>query len=489
MAWNKKSSRERIKSAIKESADIEVSDLKRETDLTKLPLNRAYRVHGVHIYVDIANAATLLSSDDTEGERSHKRYLRFLHVYQRVAHTVFRNLEVTKVDFQNQRLHLIVYKPYDDEKQRIAVAVSAANLLKQVVELANEIHAELADAKVCIGVESGQALAVCNGTRGDREPLFLGRPANDAAKLLAGGRRGIHLGVNARAVLGSSWKVVNPNDIPLTVENLAELADIAKLDVTAETLLDQWKKEVAATPLSTFSFSRPTPPLSALDIDVLTPPNSRRIDACSVIADIDGFTAFVARHAEAGTDATAVQVLHVIRKELRDTLNEFCGKKVRYVGDCLQGVLALGDRETKAAESVSEAVLVAGAWRDVFGIVQEELPAAATLGLAIGVDFGPISLTRLGVKGGRDRCSAGRTVLRSVEAQEGCKGRQTALGSGALAVASSAVKGIFEDGSPVSDLTYDKVLATLEAEGERSVAQSPVMANVSPQHIPRAHAK
>ena len=111
MAWNKKTSRERIKAAIKESADVEVSDLTRETDLTTLPLNRAYRVQGAHIYVDISNAASLLSSDDSEGERSHKRYLRFLHVYQRVAHTVFRDLEVTKVDFQNQRLHFIVYKP------------------------------------------------------------------------------------------------------------------------------------------------------------------------------------------------------------------------------------------------------------------------------------------------------------------------------------------------------------------------------------------
>lgn len=489
MAWSKKASRERIKAAIKESNDVEVSDLTRETDLTRLPLNRAYRVQGAHIYVDISNAASLLSSDDSEGERSHKRYLRFLHVYQRVAHTVFRDLEVTKVDFQNQRLHFVVYKPYDDEKKRIAVAVSAADLLKQVIEQANEIHGELADAKVCVGVESGQALAVCNGTRGDREPLFLGRPANEAAKLLASGRRGIHLGADARAALGGSWKTTNPKDTPLTAENLTELADVARLGITVETLLKQWKEEVGATPLGTFSFSRPTPPLRSLDFETLTPSNSRRIDACSLIADIDAFTAFVARHADAGTEATTVQVLHVIRKELRDTLNEFGGKKVRYVGDCLQGVLALGDRETEPSESVSEAALVAGAWRDAFGVVQEELPAAATLGLAIGVDFGPISLTRLGVKGGRDRCSAGRAVLRSVEAQEACKGRETALGSGALAVASDAVKDIFDGGRKVSDLTYDKVLAALEAADERAVARSPVMAGISSQHIPRAHAR
>jgi hypothetical protein len=49
-------------------------------------------------------------------------------------------------------------------------------------------------AKVRIGIDSGKALAVNNGRRGHREPLFLGEPANQAAKRASGGEAtGIYL--------------------------------------------------------------------------------------------------------------------------------------------------------------------------------------------------------------------------------------------------------------------------------------------------------
>jgi class 3 adenylate cyclase len=57
-------------------------------------------------------------------------------------------------------------------------------------------------AKVRVGIDTGKALAANNGRRGHREPLFLGEPANIAAKRSGGGRtEGIYRTNRARAVI------------------------------------------------------------------------------------------------------------------------------------------------------------------------------------------------------------------------------------------------------------------------------------------------
>src|SRR5450631_2051592 len=203
MSWTKELSRTRVNEAITALKTVEVTELVRETDLSDLPLAKAYEVNGVHIYVEIPNAVSLLGG--SENERSHRTLLRFLHLYQRVAHVVFAESHAMKVDHQNQRLHLVVYKPYDDEQKRIQTAVAVANLLRDAILGANEHHDELPDAKVCVGIESGVTLAVNNGTRGDREPLFIGNAANLAPKLLGPTKEGLFLGDGARRALGGAW--------------------------------------------------------------------------------------------------------------------------------------------------------------------------------------------------------------------------------------------------------------------------------------------
>lgn len=86
MAWNRKKSVERIRDSIKSFPPISVTRLTRDANLNNLGLGDAYLVDGVHVYVDILNAGALLLSDKEEGERAHKRYLRLLHIYQRLAH-------------------------------------------------------------------------------------------------------------------------------------------------------------------------------------------------------------------------------------------------------------------------------------------------------------------------------------------------------------------------------------------------------------------
>ena len=483
MSWSKQLSRDRVKTAIDDLETVDVADLVRETNLTTIPLTRAYRVDGVHVYVEIPNALSLLGGGGTESERSHKKLLRFLHLYQRVAQVVFRASAATKVDYQNQRLHFVVYKPYDDEPKRIIAAVAVANLLRDVIVGANRQHEELADAKVCIGIESGLALAVNNGTRGDREPLFLGNAANLAPKLLGPAKEGLFLGDAARKALGGEWITPEYATLPLTSEQLAECVSRSDLDLTPAALLKTWEEELEGTPLVEFEFSRATPPLSSLDLDSLSPANSRRLEAIVIMADVDGFTRYVANALATDAAGDAVRLLHVIRKELRDVLADFGGRKIRYVGDCLVGVLAEGNaRGTDMTETVTKAVRCAAAMRDAFAVIQEALPEASTLGLGIGMELGPISITRLGIKGSMDRVMVGRAVLAAQEFQEKCSGKETALGKLAAGNAITGIAQLFARGLGVG-LTYNRVMACLDNENEEVAkkydAPRPALATVT----------
>ncbi|MCK8171536.1 hypothetical protein LXA16_17585, partial [Erwinia amylovora] len=67
----------------------------------------------------------------------------------------------------------------------------------------------------------------------------------------------------------------------------------------------------------------------------------------------------------------------------------------------------------------------------------------ATLGLAIGFEFGPMNATRLGMKGELIRCSVSRGVLGSEAEQMGCTGTETAIGETAYDAGTDAVSKIF----------------------------------------------
>jgi len=483
MAWNRETSRERIKKSIAQCQDIKITNYRSTTDFDSLGLERAVRVDGVHVYVDIVNAEAMLCSDNTESDRSHRRYLRFMHLFQRVAHGVLGKTDAIKVAFQNQRLHFVVCDPVGDEAKRLAVAVAIAQLLIDVIERGNELHAELADAEVAVGLDTGRTLAVRNGTRGERELLFLGNAANKAAHAVPK-RSGIAVADAAKNALG--WATSRPTKV-----EIAACQEKAGLRIKAETLVDQWKRELRDTPLQEFQFTRPMPPLKDLDFNILTPANSRHIECASVYADIDGYTAYVSAHINDDKKAEeAVRALHVIRKELRDTLNDLGGRKVRYIGDCLHGVIARGARETDEPGTVTDALLVAGAMRDAFGIAKKELKDVDELGLAIGVEFGPTTLTRLGVKGVRDRIAAGVAVGAAETAQRKCSGRETGLGTNALAVLANApktLKILFDSAGQAEDLGYNTVTIAAEVAGDRNATAAYTSPNPPSTEFPRAH--
>ena len=97
-------------------------------------------------------------------------------------------------------------------------------------------------AEVRIGIDTGKALAVNNGRRGHREPLFLGSPANHAAKRAGGGTRvGIYLTNEVRVAIGLS-KVPSEDATALNKAEIEISQKKASLGATVDEIVKQWKK-------------------------------------------------------------------------------------------------------------------------------------------------------------------------------------------------------------------------------------------------------
>jgi class 3 adenylate cyclase len=437
-----------VQSAINGVSDLTLGREVRSSLPANIGLKEARPLEGAHIYIDLANLTDLLRSADAESERVHQRVLRFLHLWMRAAGPIFDKYGAAKVDLQNHRLHLVV-PIQEDAAATVRRAVAIADAMERLVDNANGLHTDLADARVSIGIEYGGALVVQNGTRGDRELLFLGEPANRAAHLIKAGRAGIYLGAEARRVVGL------PGDISQPVNRATRRA--APLRVAEQEVSDEsvavWQRQIGATRLADFKFVRPHPPLSTLNLDTVTPGSSRRIEAAVIFADIDGYTAYVSKALkESQGREKAAQTLHVLRHVLRGVLREYGGLKVRYIGDCMVGLIAEGPNLSQAEASVVQAVRVAASLQAAFAQSIQMLKRRGILnrdlGLTVGIDYGPVTLTGIGLRGNRDQCCIGRAVLGAMEAQMACKTGETALGPGAAKASSEAVRALLPNGRP-----------------------------------------
>jgi class 3 adenylate cyclase len=472
--WNKDTASKRIDSRIAELPlnDIEVKEFVRDTDLTNLPRNVAYRINGVHLYADILNLVDMLHVTEVEGETCHRRTLRFLNLHYRAVHRILQRVDALFVDFHNQRLHSVVAKPYDSEMDRVHKAVAIGQLIIDVLAQTGE-DADHPAAKVRVGIDTGVALAVNNGRRGHREPLFLGEPANHAAKRACGGTQtGIFLTNKARAVIGLK-KAENEDAAALTLQEVNSSKERAKLGVGTDEIVKEWKDDLRNNPIGSFDFKGHTPPFSTLDIEELSVKNSRRQDAVTVYADLDGFTAYVARNITTDTAAKhVVRTLHVLRSELDAVLHtDFLGRKVRFIGDCVHGLAVEGTAQTTdESETISNMTLCTGGMRSSFNLALAKLKSngtdASSLGLAIGFEYGPMNVTRLGMKGELVRCSVSRGVLAAEREQSRCGSNETAIGATAYVGGSDAVRAVFGTARKRAGLDYDTAVQELSAKND-----------------------
>lgn len=127
---------------------------------------------------------------------------------------------------------------------------------------------------------------------------------------------------------------------------------------------------------------------------------------------------------------------------------------------------------TDEKETISNITLCAGGMRSSFDLALTKLKEygtdASSLGLAIGFEFGPMTVTRLGMKGELIRCSVSRGVLTAEREQSRCAGTETALGAIAYDKASDAVRSVFGASRKRSGLTYDVAVKELSEKNDSS---------------------
>jgi len=185
----------------------------------------------------------------------------------------------------------------------------------------------------------------------------------------------------------------------------------------------------------------------------------------------------VAKHIDS-TPEDIVRTLHVIRAELERVLtSDFGGRRIRFIGDCIHGLICEGTAHTTdEKETVSNSVLCAGGLRSSFEEALAKLAAenvdAEGLGLAIGFEFGPMTVTRLGIHGDRIRCSVSRGVLQSEEEQLRCNGTETAIGKSAYDKGSEGVRKTFGSTRKRANLDYNEAVEGLAEAGDSTAKSS-----------------
>lgn len=482
--WNYDRAKKRIDAQIDAVKDVEILEYTKERSLKDLSKKTAVRMDAVHVYADILNLDDILETTDTEGVRSHQRALRFLNQHYRAVHRILHRCEALRVDFHNQRLHSVVARPYnsetDGEAKRVRRAVAIAQLIIDVLKETGDEDESIPSAVVAVGIDTGKALAVNNGRNGGREPLFLGRPANHAAKHAASEVAGIFLTAESRAAIGLK-AVADTKATALTQAEIKDCQERADLGVTKESIVAEWREDMKNSPIGDFVFSGHTPPMKDLKITDLSPKNSRRQELLSIYADIDNFTQYVTDHIDDNPE-DVVRTLHVLRSELDCALtSDFEGRRIRFIGDCIHGVICEGTAQTTDTEaSITDVTRAVGALRSSFDLSKERLDAAGVesgdLALSIGFEYGPTSISRLGMRGDRVRCCISRSVLKSEEEQCRCSGTETAIGPVAYKKATQAVREVFGKDRKVAGLDYAEATERLAERGEASAKAAKVAA-------------
>lgn len=488
MAWTKERAVKRIENFIKDvpEGSIAVEQFSQYTQRRKLekaagvlqeerastiviPRNRAIQTHGVHVYANLLDFNAVLEDIGVETISSHRRALEFLNAHYSACDILTEEFGLQRVDFHGPRLHAVVLAPegIENEAERIRIAIAFSAAFRELVAELSRKHPEF-NTRVRIGIDSGPAVAINDGTRSDAEPLFIGSPANKAAKIADGEDPGIFFSDRAESSrTGGSLINVGPLNAITEAEVLAKhfrpsqdkggdgvrLRD-AYSQVEAR-LIKSDHKSFGSEPA--FSFHHKEPPLSTIKFKDHPPSNAIRMEVSSIFADIDGFTAYIDSAIHSGAVAEAVANLFVIRQELAAVLQEdFRGRKVRYIGDCLHGVLAEGDaRKTDTMETINQSILTLGALRSSFELCQSKLVGLQSLGIAIGTDIGETPICRIGLRGDASvRIATSRATCHSENEQRRCDGSQSAIGQKAYAEASVAVRRQFGGDRIIDNLDY-----------------------------------
>lgn len=455
---------------------------------------RAVTTHGVHVYANLMDFNDALLEAGRETEASHERAMQLLHLHYGACDALIEAFEIQRVDFHGSRLHAVVLTPEGahNEPARIAKALAFSAALIEMVARAGRRYGAEFQTRLRIGVDSGAAVAINSGTRGEPDPLFIGSPANHAAHLADGDEAGVFLSEHVERsrrsgnpfAAGDAWRL--EDDILSGALN--ETVAVAGAAVEgrrpfeaayAQFVEDRDAMKAASGSLrpASFVFHYRQPPMRTLDFADHPPSRAVRMPVASIFADIAGFTAYVDHAIQTGRVREAVANLYVLRAEMADVLQkDFGGRKVRFIGDCLHGLIAEGDaRQTDERATVRAAVLAAAGIRSSFELCLKLLPGLSNLeGVAIGIELGWTPVCRIGLSGDASvRCSASKATCTSEGVQQACSGHETAIGERAFTEGEARVRHLFGERRRVPGLTYAAAEAQLLGVTSPAIVRTP----------------
>jgi|SRR5579863_5192219 len=486
MAWNYQSSLERIKQHVETLQDIEVEKLVREADLEGLlSETRCRQIYGAHVYVAVSNFSRLCS-DGAYAGADYKRLIQGVHIYQReVARIVEGNsiFDGLRVHFQGPRLHALFYRPIDHSEELASRALLLQLVLKDFVKsVFNPAFPHYDNFIVSAGSALGDVIGTRNGHRGDRELLFLGAPANHAAKII-GTWGSLRVDDRVYESLPDELRAlcVSVRDGVYRIETPGQ----EELDDLLERFDINWDPDASADRVSADKQAFPLKDIECgdadvlIDLDQLSIRDNKRVLAASLFADIAGFTRYIDNARTNDERNTALCVLHAIRKEVATVIKaDFDGLRVQYQGDRVQGLFHLpkGDEKRITRKAVDAAIALQSSMELT---IKEVLPEASDLSLAIGVDFGTTLVSKLGTRGHRDRICIGEAVERAALIEERCVGGQI----GVTASVFEALREELQDQFTFDEKADCYVAAGLTTEKAEEVTKAAAYGGAAPVYL------
>ncbi len=366
-----------------------------------------------------------------------------MHIYQRAVTQIVRDFDGQCIHFQGSKLHALFYRsgrrgplyhPANIDRKLATQAILFQLALKDFVQtIFNQSFPY--DFTVAGGIDLGNAIGTNNGIRGDRELLFLGSPANHAAKII-GAANSFHLTHNIYNAL--------PNDLQelcvragqdLYGQNLYQLGPVtrAKLDKLLKSYSISWKRDMTAQYVEDEKRRYPLVKIlygsanSEINLDKLSIGNNKLVLAVSIFADVSGFTRYIDGAKSKRDKQTALRVFHAIRKEMAVVIkSDYHGLRVQYQGDRVQGLFHLPEgNETAIAKKAVEAAI--GLQSSMQRSLRESLPKVDKLQLKVGIDMGMTLVSRLGIRGQLDAICLGEAVENAATCEERCEGGQIGI--------------------------------------------------------------
>lgn len=448
-----------------------LQEARKREDFGEISTRRTFLVEGAHLYGQLLDFDDLVMELGHETEASHARVFQFLHVYYRIWDAIVEGEDGHRVDYHGARMHALVTEPEGDSRGQVERAVALASKLAEAAKHVGSAYG--LPARIRFGIDQGRCLAMTTGRSHERDTLFLGAAANHAAKKAAeDGGPGVFLANDALRVVGAQALAKSfSGEMSLTdsyIRGAASRYRFEGIDKAVASLVEERQRGSNQT---VFQFHRHMPPLAHLKFAELNPAKSVRMGMASLFADIDGFTAYVDAAIRGGPllIKTAVKTVHVIREELNDVLqDDFRGKRVRFIGDCIHGCLAAGNNVDDPAKAIDDTAMCAAGMRSSFDLCLDLVQPSADLDLAIGIEYGPVSMTRLGTPGNDSvRCAAGRAVIQAERIQQSIEGGGVKMGQMALSNARSAVRKLFGEAARI--VSYASAADLLGADSSPAV--------------------